>query len=75
MFYQELNLTYPNFSWIVVACKKNTFITPMDEKYENQKYPFWRLDCLVSKKKYIDVNFVLNGGWHFSNIKSKRTGF
>ena len=36
---------------------------------KNKKYPFWRLDTLFSKKKYIDVNIVEDGGWHFTNIK------
>ncbi len=74
MFYYKLNLIYPNFSWIgSKACKKKHLLSPQwMRNIKSKKYPFWRLDCLVSKKKYIDVNFVLNGGWHFSNIKKAK---
>ena len=37
---------------------------------KSRKYPLWRLDALFSKKKYYDVGFVDNGGWHFTNIKN-----
>ena len=30
----------------------------------------WRLDILLSKKKYNSISYVDNGGWHFTNIKS-----
>jgi len=30
----------------------------------------WRLDILFSKRKYNDILYVNNGGWHFTNIKS-----
>ena len=71
MFYYKLNLIYPNFSWIgSKACKKKDLLTPQWlRNIKSKKYPFWRLDCLFSKKKYIDVNFISDGGWHFSNVK------
>ena len=28
------------------------------------------MDILFSKKKYHDIYFVADGGWHFTNIKS-----
>ena len=37
---------------------------------KNKKYPFWRIDILFSDKKYNDIYYVENGGWHFTNIKS-----
>ena len=37
---------------------------------KGKKYPLWRLDCLFSKKKYFNVNFIKDGGWHFTSIKS-----
>ena len=33
-------------------------------------YPFWRIDTLISKKKYQNLEIINNGGWHFSNIKT-----
>ena len=35
-----------------------------------KKYPFWRLDTLFSEKKYIDLNIIQDGGWHFTNLKT-----
>ena len=28
------------------------------------------IDILFSEKKYNDINFINNGGWHFTNVKS-----
>ena len=53
------------------ACKKKNLISPQwlrNAKY--RKYPIWRLDIIFSKKKYNDIFYVQNGGWHFTNIKS-----
>ena len=71
MFYYKLNLIYPNFPWIgSKACKKKHLHSPQWlRNIKSKKYPLWRLDCLFSRKKYIDVNLVENGGWHFSNVK------
>jgi len=30
----------------------------------------WRLDILLSKFKYNDIYFAMDGGWHFSNIRT-----
>ena len=37
---------------------------------KNKKYPLWRIDILFSEKKYHDIHFITDGGWHFTNIKS-----
>ena len=37
---------------------------------KGKSYPLWRIDTLFSKKKYFNINYVNNGGWHFTNIKS-----
>ena len=34
-----------------------------------KSYPFWRLDTLLSQKKYMNIDFIQNGGWHFTCIK------
>ena len=36
----------------------------------HRKYPIWRLDIFFSNKKYNNIQYVENGGWHFTNIKS-----
>ena len=37
-----------------------------------KKYQIFRLDTFFSKKKYIDVKIVENGGWHFSQVKTPK---
>ena len=74
MFYYKLNLIYPNFFWIgSKACKKKDLVNPQwMRNIKSKKYSFWRLDTFFSEKKYIDISFVDNGGWHFSNIKNAK---
>jgi len=72
MFYYKLNLIYPNFIWVgSKICKKKHLINPQWLRNVKSKiYPYWRLDTYFSKKKYCNLGFVKNGGWHFTNIKS-----
>jgi beta-1,4-mannosyl-glycoprotein beta-1,4-N-acetylglucosaminyltransferase len=74
MFYYKLNLIYPNFFWVgSKACKKKHLVNPQwMRNIKSKKYSFWRLDTFFSKKKYIDISFVDNGGWHFSNVKNAK---
>ena len=71
MFYYKLNLFY-NMPWYGSrACRKKHFISAKWLQWiKNKKYPLWRLDILFSKKKYNNIFFVNDGGWHFTNIKS-----
>ncbi len=52
--------------------KKNLVNPPWLRNIKDRKYSILRLDALFSKKKYCDVFFVENGGWHFTNIKSPK---
>ena len=72
MFYYKLNLLYPNFTWYgTKACKKKYLINPQWlRSMRSKKYSFWRIDAYFSNKKYININFIKNGGWHFTNIKT-----
>ena len=71
MFYYKLNLIYPNFVWHgTKACKKRHLNSPQWlRNIKSKKFGFWRLDTLFSNQKYIDINFINNGGWHFTNVK------
>ena len=72
MFYYKFNLLYEKMSWYgSKACKKKYFVTPHWLKWiKNKKYPLWRIDILFSKKKYNNIHFIEDGGWHFSNIRN-----
>tara|TARA_B100000029_G_C17581854_1_gene959869 strand:+ start:1571 stop:2464 length:894 start_codon:yes stop_codon:yes gene_type:complete len=71
MFYYKFNLYY-NMPWYgTKACKKKHLKSAKWLQWtKNKKYPFWRLDILFSQKKYNDIFFVNNGGWHFTNIRT-----
>ena len=50
--------------------KKKKLISPQWLRdIKNKNYPFWRIDTLFSKKKYHNIKFIENGGWHFTCIK------
>ncbi len=72
MFYYKFNLKLPNLIWTgTKACKKKYLETPQWlRNIKDRKYPLYRIDTIFSKTKYIDIKFIENGGWHFSNIKT-----
>ena len=72
MLYYKFNLKLPNLIWTgTKACKKKVLLSPQWlRNIKDRKYPFYRLDTIFSKKKYINIEFIDNGGWHFSNIKT-----
>jgi len=71
-FYYKFNLKLDNFSWHgSKVCKKKYLISPQWlRNIKDKKYPFWRIDTLLSNKKYQNIKIIENGGWHFSNIKT-----
>ena len=74
IFYYKFNLLYPDVSWHgSKACKKRDFLSPQWlRNVKHKKYPLWRIDILFSKRKYNNIFYVNNGGWHFTNIKSPK---
>ena len=72
MFYYKFNLLLENMSWHgSKSCKMKNLISPQWlREVKDKKYPLWRVDTYFSKKKYHDILFVQDGGWHFTNIKT-----
>ena len=72
MFYYIFNLILVNMNWHgSKSCKMKNLISPQWLRdVKDRKYPLWRIDALFSEKKYNDVFFVQDGGWHFTNIKT-----
>jgi len=72
LFYYKFNLKLNSFNWHgSKACRKKDLISPQWlRNIKDKKYPFWRLDTFFSKKKYMSIDFVNEGGWHFCNIKT-----
>ena len=72
MFYYKFNLRLPNFIWTgTKACKKKDLLSPQWlRNIKDKKYSFYRIDTLFSKTKYSNIKFIVEGGWHFTNIKT-----
>ena len=72
MFYYKLNLLYEDFSWQgTKGVKRKNFLSPQWlRNIKGKKYSKWRFDILFSKKKYSNLLFVKNGGWHFTCLRT-----
>ena len=71
-YYYKFNLKLENLHWFgSKACLFNKLKSPQWlRNIKDKKYPLWRLDTLISDKKYSNIEFIENGGWHFSNMKT-----
>ena len=71
-FYYKFNLLYDKMIWPgTKGCTKGKLKSlSWLRNIKLKKYPFWRLDTLFSNTKYIDINVIKDGGWHFTNLKS-----
>ena len=72
MFYYKFNLVLPNFKWTgTKATKKGKLKSPQWlRNIKDRKYPFYRIDTILSDKKYTNIRIINDGGWHFTNIKT-----
>ena len=71
VFYYKLNLELKNIHWIgSKAVQKKNLISPQWlRNIKDRIYSKWRLDIIFSKKKYNNIFYIYDGGWHFSYIK------
>ena len=72
MFYYKLNLFYNDFTWQgTKATKFKNFKSPQWlRNIKGKKYPKWRIDTFFSTKKYSNLIYVKNGGWHFTCLRT-----
>ena len=72
MFYYKFDLKIPNLLWTgTKGCRKKYLLSPQWlRNVKDRKYFPFRIDILFSEKKYSNIKFISNGGWHFSNIKT-----
>ena len=77
VFYYKFNLMQPNFKWMGTrACKKKELKEfQWLRNIKSKSYPFWRIDTFFSKKRYMNIDIVKNGGWHFTSIKNPKDIF
>ncbi len=72
MFYYKLNLFYEDYTWLgTKAVKKKNFISPQWlRNIKGKNYSKWRIDTFFSNKKYSNISFIKNGGWHFTCLRT-----
>ena len=72
MFYYKFNLKLPNLDWTgTKGCRKKFLKSPQWlRNVKDRKYPFYRFDTFFSQTKFTDIKVILDGGWHFSNLKT-----
>ena len=69
-FHYKLNLYLKDLRYFgTKGCLKKNLKSPQWlRNIKNKKYNFFRIDTLFSNKKYTNISFINNGGWHFSNV-------
>ena len=77
VFYYKFNLIQPNFKWVGTrACKKKHLLGfQWLRNIKSKVYPHWRIDTLFSKKRYMNLDIIKDGGWHFTSIKKPKEIF
>ena len=70
IFYYKLNLLYKNFVWFGSKATKRKYLkSPQNlRNIKNKKYQFWRIDTIFSDTKFRNIEFIDEGGWHFTCI-------
>ena len=74
MMYYKFNLKLDNYVWVgSKACKMKNLKSPQWLRdIKDKKYSWWRVDSYFSKKKYSNILFIEDGGWHFSYLKNPK---
>ena len=74
MMYYKFNLKLEDYTWVgSKACKMKNLESPQwIRDIKDRKYSWWRVDAYFSKRKYSNILFVENGGWHFSYLKKPK---
>jgi beta-1,4-mannosyl-glycoprotein beta-1,4-N-acetylglucosaminyltransferase len=72
ILYYKLNLLYDKFLWQGTRGIKNkNFLSPQWlRNIKGKNYPKWRIDTFFSRKKYSNLKFINNGGWHFTCLRT-----
>ncbi len=75
IFYYKFNLSLPELKWFGSKACKLKYLKSINNlrNIKNRQYSYFRFDTLFSAYKQNSVNFVDNGGWHFSNLKTSES--
>ncbi len=71
-FYYKFNLLYDLVPWYGSKAVKKKKLISMSwlKNLKNKEYPLWRIDTFFSNNKYINLDIIKDGGWHFTNLMS-----
>ena len=71
-FHYKFNLVLESHNWFGSrACKyKDLSSFRHLREIKSKKYKWWRFDAIYKKEKYIDLQIISDGGWHFTELKS-----
>ena len=74
MMYYKFNLKLDDYIWVGSrACKMKNLQSPQwIRDIKNKNYGWWRIDIFFSNRKYNNILFVEEGGWHFSYLKDPK---
>ena len=72
MYCYKFNLAYEDTRWIgtKAVLKKNFINAQWLRDIKDRQYTFWRIDVLFDKMKYNNIQFINDGGWHFTNLRT-----
>ena len=70
LFYYRFNLLCDRIKWYGSRIIKKKYLKSFEwlRQIKPKKYPIYRLDTLFKNDKYMDVNIIKNGGWHFTRL-------
>ena len=74
IFYYKFNLNLESQNWYgTKACRYKDLKSFSDlRNIKTKKYNWWRIDTVFKKDKFINLEIINMGGWHFSQIKDPR---
>ena len=73
-FYYKFNLILESQDWFgSKACKFGALKSFTDlRNTKTKKYKWWRLDTIFKNDKFINLQIVDDGGWHFTELKNPK---
>ncbi len=72
LFYYRFNLLCNRIKWYGSRIVKKKYLKSFEwlRQIKPKKYPFYRLDTFFKNDRYMNVNIIKNGGWHFTRLIS-----
>ena len=72
LHYYKFNLLCNRIKWYGTRAIKKKDLIDFEwlRQIKPKKYPFYRIDTLLKKDRYMDIDIIKNGGWHFTRMMS-----